>query len=347
MSNLLVIGNSTGSRHYRSVPGVRRAQENGHSVILAEHDDPKLSQVIDWADVVVFQMSFSPELIREAKRAGKRVVVEADDLLHKVPSTHYSYGELKGWGGIKWWWRVFRCLRQADGFVCTNEELARRYGWMCRRTLVWPNRCDLIHWLKPVRKNGGDRVRILWAGSTSHTGDLDFIKPVIKRVLARYPQAQFIYIGHGGTPSDDLYTNFIYGDDLFADLPRGQRESMLAVPSVVWPYVLNGLAADIAIAPLERNDFNLAKSQCKFLEYGVNALPGVYSKWFYTDVRDGVDGLLADAPEEWEACLSKLVESATLREEMGAAARERVIGGFDARPHLDNWVNFVMGEGTK
>jgi glycosyltransferase involved in cell wall biosynthesis len=351
---VLAIHTSTGSRFYRVIPQLRWMRKQGHEAEAVAHDDPRADELIEWADVVVLQMVFSAELVALIRQKGKKVIFECDDLIHRTHEKHYSYGETRGlWNQIRWLWRIWRVLRRCDGFIVTNERLRRVYGWMCRRTLVFPNYMELEHWLKEPVRNPTGRVRILWAGSTSHTGDLEWVKPIIGRILAKYPHVQFMYMGHGGVPTDDLYAKFVYGDDVFEGIPTERRESMLPAPPEVYPYVLSALMADIAIAPLERNYFNRFKTQCKYLEYAINGIPGVYSRWFYTDVKDQWDGhpdddisgettgLLADTPEEWEEALSALIEGATLRRQIGDNARREVLEKYSFSDHADRWQGFV------
>lgn len=340
---ILSVDSNTGSRFYRLIPQMKWMEQQGHQVRMIAHNDPAFDQAIVWADVIIFQMVFSAETVADCKKLGKKVIFECDDLIHAVPKTHYSYEETDTlWKRIQWWWRIFQVLRRCDGFISTNKVLNRYYGWIARKSLVFNNYSDLSHWLKEPKKNVQDgTVRLLWAGSTSHVGDLNFIRPVIRRLLDKYPQLKFVYIGMGGAASDDLYAQFIYGEDFFSDMPKGRRESVLPVHAQVWPYILASLQGDIAIAPLEQNQFNEAKSQCKYLEYGINGIPGVYSRWFYTDVQDGVTGFLADTHDEWVAKLSRLIEDGILRKKIGAAAREDVINNHDATKFLGTWQKFV------
>jgi glycosyltransferase involved in cell wall biosynthesis len=338
---IYAIHNNSGSRYYRLIPQLKRMQELGHKVILEAHNDPHMKEHIDWADIVIFQMVFSPEWASYCKEQGKKVIFECDDLVHDVPKDHYSYKELKGFGRIKWLWRLLMVLRHADGFVSTTSNLNRVYGWMARKRLVFPNYLEVPHWLKEYKKNTTDRIRILWAGSTSHTPDLKFIQPVLDKILRKYPKVQFIYVGHGGIKSTDLQARFTYGDDLFEGLPDN-REAMLSVPPKVWPYILSSLMADIAIAPLEENYFNKFKSQCKYLEYGINHIPGVFSRWHYTDIDDGVNGLVATSLEEWQEKLEFLIDNEQQRKSMGERAYNDVLKKHDIREHVDKWVDFVL-----
>lgn len=339
---ILAIHNNSGSRFYRLVPQLKWMQKQGHKVCLESHDVQHLFQMVEWADVVIVEMIFSEEIMKGIKALGKKLIFECDDLIHTVPDTHYSYEETKGWRKIKWWWRIYKTLRHCDGFICTTPKLKRLYGWMAKKSFVFENYSSLEHWMKEPKKNlSKDRIRILWAGSTSHTGDLNWVRPIMEEILEKYPHVQFIYVGHGGVPTDDLYAKFVYGEDIFEGMSKEQREAMLPVQANVWPYILAGLQADIGIAPLENNYFNSFKSQCKYLEYGINEIPAVYSKWHYTDVKDSITGMVADSPEEWIEKLSLLIENDKMRRTIGESARKEVVEKFNINKHMTKWQGFV------
>lgn len=345
---ILCLHTNSGSRFYRVIPQLKWMKRAGHEVVSLAHNAEHLEQNIEWCDVLILQMIFSVEIVEFAKKLGKKVVFECDDLVHKTHEKHYAYEETKGlWNQTKWLWRIFRFLGKCDGLIVSNKELKKTYGWMCKRCFVFPNYMEFDHWLKEPKKNTTNKVRILWAGSTSHTGDLEWVKPIMRKILAKYPDVQFIYVGHGGVPTDDLYAKFVYGEDVFEGLSKDQQESMLAVPAGIWPYILASTQADIAIAPLEKNDFNKYKTQCKYYEYGINGIPGVYSKWFYTDVKylmsakEDMTGILADGPEEWISALSLLIENATLRRKIGENARAEIIKIYNFDDHARSWQGFI------
>ncbi len=340
--NILALDNNTGSRFYRLIPQLKYMAAQGHKVQMIAHNDEQFDAKVRWADVIIMQMVFSPETVADLKALGKKVIFECDDLIHTVPKSHYNYSDVKGWKKFQWYWRIFKTLRQCDGFISTNKNLDRVYGWFAKRSLVFPNYSELEHWFKEPKKNlKQDKIRLLWAGSTSHVGDLNWAKPILSTIMAKYPQVQFVYIGMGGVPTSDLYAQFIYGEDFFSYLPKERRESVLPVFPNIWPYILASLQADIAIAPLEKNYFNSFKSQCKYLEYGINGIPGVYSKWHYTDVKDGITGFVADTQEEWIEKLSILIEDVKMRESMSVKAREDVVNNHSVSNFLHNWQDFV------
>jgi len=317
-------------------------QEAGHRVYLIAHNDENLDQYINWSDVIIWEMVLDEMRVRAAKAAGKVVIFECDDLIHIVPPLHYEYKNTHGIKNrIKWWSRLYPILKQCDGFIGTNNYLTSKYGWLAEKSLVFNNYLDLPHWMKPHNKNTTDKIRLLWAGSTSHTGDLKMIKPVLNKILRKYPQVQFIYVGTGGIKTDNLNARFIYGKDMFSGLPDN-REIILPMTGNLWPYTLASLMADIAIAPLEKNYFNKFKSTCKGLEYSINKIPAVYSGWHYKQlIVNGYNGYLAETENDWITALSRLIESEPLRKHVGQKAYDFAIKNYDIRKHITKWQDFV------
>jgi len=178
--------NGTASRFYRGIPQLNYLKKQGHEVILAPHNDKEMGKRIDWCDLVIFQMSFSLEWTKYAKERGKKVVFECDDLLHIVPKDHYSYKETRGLKNrISWWWKFYQVFGKCDGFISTNQGLNKKYGWLAKKSFVFPNYCDLNHWLKEYKPNRSDKIRLLQAGSISHVTDLLEIKPTLKKILLK------------------------------------------------------------------------------------------------------------------------------------------------------------------
>ena len=213
---------------------------------------------------------------------------------------------------------------------------------MAKKSFVFPNYCDLNHWLKEYKPNKSDKIRLLQAGSISHVTDLLEIKPTLKKILLKnQDKVKFIYIGMGGIKSDNKMAEFIYGDDFWEGLPDN-RESLLAVPGYVWPYKLASLGADLAVAPLQKNYFNRFKSCCKYIEYGINKIPAIYSGWHYKQVvKHGITGFLADTEEDWIRYAKILIENKKLRKEMGENAYNDIIQNYNINNYLGRYCDFI------
>ena len=339
---IYAIHNGSGSRYYRLIPQLKYMQSKGHEVILVDNTDEYMQQHIEWSDVVILEMVFSEEIVKVCKNFKKKVVFECDDLIHIVPKTHYSYNDTKGIKNrIIQWKRIIKTIGKCDGFITTNKLLLKKYGWLVKNKLVFDNYCDMPHWMKEYKPNTSKDVRLLWAGSMSHKGDLVAFKPIMKKILNKYPQVKFIYIGDGGIKTDDLQAKFIYGEDLWKGLPNN-REGILGVPGNIFPYKLASLQADIAIAPLEKNYFNKCKSQCKRLEYGINRIPAVYSAHHYTEVVNRHTGILAETQNDWVIGISELIENESLRKKIAENAYNDVVKNHNMQDFLHEWEDFIL-----
>ena len=85
------------------------------------------------------------------------------------------------------------------------------------------------------------------------------------------------------------------------------------------------------MVPLEAdNPFCQAKSEIKFLEAALVGVPTIATPvGAYAHVIDnGVNGLLADTPEDWFNAMQQLIEGAALRRSMGEAARRTVYESY-------------------
>ena len=91
------------------------------------------------------------------------------------------------------------------------------------------------------------------------------------------------------------------------------------------------LNLDIALAPLEDNEFNRCKSNIKWLEYSSCAVPGIYSDLppYAKDIQSGKDGfLVGSSKKEWVQALEFLICNKKERIKIGYMAQQRVMEEF-------------------
>ena len=163
-------------------------------------------------------------------------------------------------------------------------------------------------------------VRIVY-GSGTHTHDEDFLQAsaAIIAMLDKYPQVRLRIIGQLNLPPE---------------LGRfGDRIERFEVTSYA-RYLQLMAPCDIAIAPLEPTLFNDAKSNIKFIEAAMVALPSICSPRaeFRGIIEHGTNGLLADDFAGWVAGFEALILDHSLRNEMAARAKAVVL----ARYHPDH-----------
>ena len=132
----------------------------------------------------------------------------------------------------------------------------------------------------------------------------------------------------------------------------GDPERLAGVVDEVRPWVrgapefaaaLVAARPDIGLAPLQDTPYNRARSELHWLEYALAGAPTVVSGLDgpgpFDVVRDGVDGLVARGPADWERQLRSLATSPGLRSELVAAARERVLAEYAVATRAPSWAD--------
>jgi len=338
--NILCISNGTASHLWRISPYLRYAQEQGHGVLMHTPGHSVADLEVMWADVVIAEMILEKRVVDIAHKYGASVIYEIDDVIEKVTKNHPNYINMRR---LSTMWRTFKCIHASDAVFCSNSVIEGIYGKFNRNTHIIPNYVDIDYWLKPPNPNTGSHIRIGWAGSFAHYDDLKFFQPIMKRIIDKYPEVKFIYIGMGGWHGGNPHTKFQFGEDIFADIPVKNREYHQGVEALFWATKLNSLQLDIGVAPIVDNQFSRAKTPIKWMEYAVNRVPFVGSYCLYSRVvkhRD--DGFLAENADEFYNYLCKLIEDKNLREQMGQKAHDRVTNEFDITKYQTIWLKKVQ-----
>jgi len=337
----LMIHNKTGSMYYRLTPIAMKLKREGHEVRIHKWNEMVFRHEVDWADVVVLEMVYSPEVLNMVKDMGKVIIYEIDDIMEEVDITHPAHKDMTPLRKKM----TLEAISIADIVTVTTRPLRDRYLKQNKNIYVLPNYIEPIQWLRPYKKNKGSKIRIGWGGSISHRPDLEFIQPVIKNILDKNPETKFIYVGDGGF--GDGWTAFNYSKDQFSDIPLDRKEYHLGTLPHIWSDKLASLQLDIGIAPLLENAWNSAKSTCKYLEYSVNKIPAVYAKWHYGWVResdepyvkDGVTGLLAEENQrDWEEKIQLLINDEKLRKKISDNSYNDVMENYLFKEHENRWM---------
>jgi GT2 family glycosyltransferase len=259
-------------------------------------------------------------MLQSVRKQGTKVIFQIDDDLLSVNS---------GIGGYDWpttsqkmWLR--QMVRFADGVMVTTAELANRLAVLNPHIEIVENALDerLFERSREFALKEPDDVIVFgYMGTFSHLDDLMSIIKPMRSVLARYSdRVCFEIVGVG----DNAVIN-----EAFAGLPV----RFLSVPprAVLYEnfaaWMQDNIRWDFGIAPLIDSIFTRSKSDIKFLDYGVQGIPGIFSDMpaYNSTVKHLVNGILATDAHSWEAWLEKLILDAPLRAELAKQA------------HADTW----------
>lgn len=275
-------------------------------------------QAVKEGDLVVIQRDVPRalpeyrEVVRLARQFEKPIVWEIDDLLFELPPEHpdrqrqlFSEALLP----------MLEILLEADLVTVSSQGLQDYFKQIRDHVVIIPNFLDDQVWeLREPLISTTSPLIIGYMGGHSHRPDIEMILPVVRELLARYPD----------------HLRFVFWGKNLLD-PSEQIEGITCVPIDMPAYpkfvrYFQTISVDIFIAPLKDSLFNRCKSGIKFLEYSALGIPGVYSNLdpYQSVVTHGYNGFLATTKEEWLNYLIQLIENPSLREIMGRNAQKTI-----------------------
>jgi glycosyltransferase involved in cell wall biosynthesis len=244
------------------------------------------------------------------------VVLGEDDLMTALPPKNpYSktvYKDIRR--------RIRRGCELVDRVVVTTEPLAealRRYSEDVR---VIPNGLPAEVWgsLPRVRRRGG-RPRVGWAGAPQHHGDLELLREVVE---ATATEVDWVFFG------------------MCPDFLRAHaREVHDPVSFDAYPGKLASLELDLALAPLERNDFNCCKSNLRLLEYGVLGWPVIASD--IEPYRDAPVCRVRNQARTWIQAIRERIHDLDAAACEGEALRQWVLANGMLEGRLTDWLGVL------
>jgi len=272
-------------------------------------------------DVVVIQIDNSPSALEFAlalQAQGKKVVYEIDDAFDCLEPWHpqyASYGQPARQEAIR------AMMAQVDAVQVSTGWLADRYRSHAKRVEVVPNVVELASWPRADRLRRDGLFKVLWAGSPSHSGDLDLVVPVMERFLKKHADARLV----------------LFGQEIRdVRLPAAQIEHIPWCEFEEYAFKLAEADADVALAPLADVPFNYGKSNLRILQYWATGYPviasnvGPYSQALLR--QNAGDGILCNVQDGWTSALEDLYAHPEKRSDMSDAGFESV-KAYDVLPH--------------
>jgi len=287
-----------------------------------------LAAAVDYYESFVLnRVEWSDELaafFERARASDKPVLFDTDDLIFE-PELHCHFAFLDGWPEIERRLeierldRYRRTLEACGSALVTTSPLAGYTRKRVDRVSVAHNAVSaemvrLADRALESRSRLEHRDLNIAYLSGTRTHDRDFLEAAdaVIWALQTYPRTRFLAVGK------------LELDDRFAPF-ASRLERISLQPWQELPELLRRI--DVNLAPLERdNPFTECKSCVKYLEAGLLGVPTIASRRpdFVRAIEPGQNGFLADGQEEWRDSLGRLIESAVLRDTIGAGAREDV-----------------------
>lgn len=245
---------------------------------------------------------FGPPLLELIFRAmGKPIVFDFEDAIY-LPSPDKR--NILKW--LRFPGKFYLNLRLSAHIMVCNHYLKEKLLKFNPDITVIPTAIDTDKFKLKTDKPQGDDILIGWIGSHTTLPCLKQIIPALQKLSTRHKFALKIIGG---------------GSDL--EIPG------IRVINERWTLekdVENFQSLDIGVYPLPDNEWAMAKTPFKTIQYMSVGVPTVASRVGGNReiIEDGVNGFLASSEEEWVEKLSLLIEKPELRRRLGAAGRKTV-----------------------
>jgi hypothetical protein len=144
---------------------------------------------------------------------------------------------------------------------------------------------------------------------------------------------------------EELHRIWIGGEGDFIKQTEGIFEEHIPYQNSIAGFskLLADSHADIGVAPLMGDEFDAAKSELHWLEYSLAGAAFIGERVGkdgpYSPVRNGIDGLLARGRQEWYDSVKKLARNPAFREDLAAAAKERVLKEYHYKDRAKEWAD--------
>ncbi|MDR2570119.1 MAG: glycosyltransferase [Oscillospiraceae bacterium] len=278
-------------------------------------------------------------MIKAFKASGKKVFYDIDDFTFEYSQIKQlrflKDEEYRGYEGYTK--SIKSCMSLCDGYITSTENMKSAIQSVFPGASVKVNRNAAsmemasisISAVSKVIKSADKVILGYFSGSKTHDGDFEIISNTILSLLEKYERLNLMIVGCLSLP----------------DVFKVYEERIIRCGFVDWRE-LPGLIAsvDINLMPVENSLFHRCKSENKWMEAALVAVPTVCS---YNDelervIENEVTGFLCENDEEWHYTLTRLIEEPDLRKTIGNAAKDIVFENYITTTTGKSAIDFVL-----
>ncbi len=248
-----------------------------------------------------------------AKVLNKKIIYDYDDAIWMADQV----GENKLWTLLKWRSKVASICKWSYKVSTGNDFLADYARQYCNEVVVLPTVINHeVHTSATKEKN--QILVIGWTGSHSTLFYLESLLPTLQELEKSF-EFTFLVIANKDPKLPLKNYQFI----------KWSRESEIEDLSLM----------DIGVMPLEDNEWSKGKCGFKLIQYLSIGIPAIASPVGVNSeiVINNETGFLASSHNEWLEALKELLDSSTLRKEMGEAGRELITNKYSVESQKETF----------
>lgn len=269
-------------------------------------EDQLVQQAADFDIVYLLKIPFLSLIQKLRSYTGAKLVFDLTDALW-MP--HHRWNQ----------WHDLEAILSTVDAVFSDNEFVAAYGRKYNENVHVIPACTQVERFEEVRKilpaRDDGTIVIGWVGTVSTINALHVIKEPLERVFLRHPNLVLRLLVLGLTDTNILPS---FEQVRFTILPRYDEDEMIR----------EVLRMDIGLfpPPCGLEDYAI-RGPLKALIYMTGGVPPVCENGggCAEIIQDGLNGMLAGSPEEWEQKLEFLIASRKVRKQIGQNALATVI----------------------
>jgi GT2 family glycosyltransferase len=283
------------------------------------------------SDIIIFLRPTLLEnlsLLKWLNRKKYKTIIDNDDLFDAIEIGNPSYTK-KEKSSIN-----YEFVKHASATINTTIFLKEKMSMYNKESYVFPNCMEIDENSRYIKKNRlttSTPVRILLAGSVFTRENLFDFFPILKKINNEI-NAEFVFWGEGVNIRKEL-------NDV------GLRNIIFIEKCQFTEYfkTLVMLDIDLCLIPRKENDFNRAKSNCKYLEMAIIKVPVIaqgfstFDSPYENSIIDGKNGMIAYTEDDWINKIKKVINNNKFRESIIINAYNDIIERYNINTRVYLW----------
>jgi glycosyltransferase involved in cell wall biosynthesis len=244
-----------------------------------------------------------------AKVLRKKIIYDFDDAIWMANTV--TPNPIVDW--IRACWKIKYICRWSYKIAGGNDYLcsyARKYN---HKVFLIPTSLDTCKKFSQLKQHSGNKpLTIGWTGSHTTMNYLNMIWPILQKLEAKY-QFDFLVISN---KKPDFFLKSL-------KFLKWNEQTEIA----------DLLRIDIGIMPVFQDAFSQGKCGFKIIQYMSLGIPAVASPVGVNEniIEHNVNGFLCHNDDEWYEKLSLLLDSWSLRDELGLMGRKKIVETFSLK----------------